>query len=407
VLTETKIKALRARAKPYKVADGHGLYLWVTSTGSRLWRVRFRYPANGPENVLGLGAYPVVTLKRAREQLLEHRRTLADGRNPGAEKKARKLAGRAVAGETFAAVAAEWFARQAKVLAPSTLEHAKARFESYLALYVGAVPVAELTAPMLLQALRRVEARGVLETARRVRELASRILRYAVVTGRCQHDVAADLRGAVATPVATHFASITDPAEVGKLLRAVDGYVGQPSVCYALRLLPYVFTRPGELRGARWSEFDLEGQAPQWRIAAARMKMGREHLVPLARQVVALLKELRQINGEGDLLFPGLLSAQQPISDMALNGALRRLGYSGDVMTSHGFRSTASTLLNETGYHPDLIELQLAHAERNKVRSAYNKAQRLAERRAMMQAWADYLDGLRAGGNVVPIRRPA
>jgi integrase len=231
------------------------------------------------------------------------------------------------------------------------------------------------------------------------------VFRYAVQTGRAERDVTADLRGALAPVVSVHHATITEPARIGALLRAIDGYNGQAVTAYALKLSPLVFVRPGELRHAEWTEFDLDGHEPLWRIPGEKMKMGEQHIVPLAKQAVVLLRELKGLTGRGRYVFPSLRSGSRPMSDNTVNAALRRLGYTSDEMTGHGFRSLASTCLNEQGYHPDLIELQLAHAERNQVRAAYNKAQRLPERRRMMEAWADYLDGLRAGANVVPIKR--
>jgi integrase len=249
----------------------------------------------------------------------------------------------------------------------------------------------------LLVVLRRIEARGRHETAHRIRALAGRVLRYAVATGRAQHDVAADLKDALAPVKSRNFASVTDPTRVGELMRAIDGYSGYPVTALALKLAPLVFVRPGELRAAEWSEFQLANA--EWRIPAARMKMKEPHIVPLARQTVAIVRELEPLARGGRYLFPSLRTRDRPMSENTINAALRRLGYSSEEQTGHGFRSMASTLLNEQGFPPDVIELQLAHTERNKVRAAYNKAQRLPERRKMMQAWADYLDGLRAGGS--------
>lgn len=293
------------------------------------------------------------------------------------------------------------------MLKESSLEHTKAHYTAYLAPYFADKLLAEIEAPQLLAALRRVEAKGRLETGRRVRELYSRIARYGIATGRCTRDIAADLKGAIATPDARHFSSLTDQHRIGELPLAIDSYSGHLVTGYALKLAPYLFARPGEFRAAQWSELTLEDEAPTWRIPAERMKMGEQHVVPPAAQVVALFKELQVISGDGRLVFPTLRSADRPLSDGTLNAALRRLGYTGGEMTTHGFRSMASTLLNEQGWHPDVIDLQLAHAERNKVQAAYNKAQRLAERRKMMHGWADYLDGLKASGNVVPIRKYA
>lgn len=232
-------------------------------------------------------------------------------------------------------------------------------------------------------------------------------MRYAVATGRAERDPSRDLQGALAPVVTTNHAAITEPRKIGELLRAIDGYAGQPSTAFALRLAPLTFVRPGELRAARWSEFELNAAEPQWRIPAERMKMGEQHIVPLSHQAVAILRELQLLTGGSEYLFPSLRTTKRPISDNTVNAALRRLGYSHDEMTGHGFRAMASTCLNEQGWHPDLIELQLAHAERDKVRAAYNRAERLAERRKMVQSWADYLDALRASTNVIPLLKQA
>lgn len=398
-LSEAKIRASRPKERAYKVFDERGLFMLVTPTGGRLWR--FRYRMGGVEKLLSLGAYPDVPLKRAREKREDARKLVADGIDPSAKRQAE----RATRVETFEASAKEWLELQSKSLAAETMDILGTRLKSFLYPYIGTRPIASITAQELLAALRRIEARGKHETAHRVRSLAGRVFRYAVATGRAQHDVAADLKDALAPVKSRNFASVTEPARVGELLRAIDGYSGQPITALALKLAPLVFVRPGELRGAEWCEFDLEGA--EWRIPAARMKMGEQHIVPLSRQAVAILRELHILTGSGRYVFPSLLSAERPMSDNTINGALRRLGYGSDEQTGHGFRSMASTLLNEQGFSPDVIELQLAHQERNKVRAAYNRATRLAERRQMMQVWADYLEGLRAGGNVVAIRRSA
>jgi len=393
VLNEAKIRSARPQERAYKLFDERGLFMLVTPTGGRLWR--FRYRLGGVEKLLTLGAYPDVTLKRAREKREDARKLVADGVDPSAKRQAE----RASHAHTFEAIAREWLELQSRSLAPETMEILGTRLKSFLYPYVGSRPIASITAQELLAALRRIEARGKHETAHRVRALAGRIFRYAVATGRTQHDVAADLKDALAPVSSRNFASVTDPGRVGELLRAIDGYSGQPVTALALKLAPLVFVRPGELRGAEWSEFDL--QAAEWRIPALRMKMGEQHLIPLSRQAVAILRELRSLAAGGRYVFPSLLSRDRPMSENTVNAALRRLGYSADEQTGHGFRTMASTLLNEQGFPPDVIELQLAHAERNKVRAAYNRAQRLPERRAMMQAWADYLDTLR--DNKVPI----
>jgi len=391
-LSEMKIRAARPRERAYKLFDERGLFMLVTPTGGRLWR--FRYRLGGVEKLLTLGAYPDVPLKRAREKREDARKLVADGIDPNVKRRAEKSAH----ANTFEAIADEWLDLQRKTLAAETLEILGTRLKSFLYPYVGRRPITSISARELLAALRRIEARGTHETAHRVRSLAGRVFRYAVATGRAQHDIAADLKDALA-PVATrNFASVTEPARVGELLRAIDGYSGQPITAMALKLAPLVFVRPGELRGAEWSEFDLEGA--EWRIPAVRMKMGEQHIVPLSRQAVAILRELQILTGGGRYVFPSLLSAERPMSDNTISAALRRLGYTSDEQTGHGFRSMASTLLNEQGFPPDVIELQLAHGERNKVRAAYNRAQRLGERRKMMQEWGDFLDALRGDVNV-------
>lgn len=383
----SQIRASKPREHPYKVFDERGLFMLVTPSGGRLWRFRYRH--RGVEKLLALGAYPDVPLKRAREKRDEARRVVADGVDPSAKRQAE----RAASADTFQAIAAEWLGLQSKALAAETMGILGTRLKSFLYPYIGSRPVKEITAQELLSALRRIEARGKHETAHWVRALAGRVFRFAVATGRAERDVAADLKDALAPVKPRNFASVTDPARVGQLLLAIDGYDGQPITALALRLAPLVFVRPGELRGAEWKEFDLE--RAEWRIPAMRMKMGEQHIVPLSRQAVAILRELKVLTGDWRFVFPSLLSRERPMSDNTINSALRRLGYSGEEQTGHGFRSMASTLLNEQGFPPDVIELQLAQIERNKVRAAYNRAQRLAERREMMQRWADYLDLLR------------
>src|SRR3984885_2117985 len=396
-LSDTRVRTAKARERPYKLFDERGLFLLVTPAGGRLWRLRYRMA--GVEKLLTLGVYPDVPLKRAREKRDEACRVVADGIDPNAKRKAERSA----QAQTFEAVAAEWLELQKKSLAPETLSILGARLHSALYPYLCTRPVAAITAQELLAVLRRIEARGRHETAHRVRALAGRVLRYAVATGRAQYDVAADLRDALA-PVKSHnFASVTEPVRVGELMRVIHRYSGYPVTALALKLAPLVFVRPGELRASEWSGFDLPNA--EWRIPAARMKMREQHFVPLARQAIAILRELEPLARGGRYLFPSLRTRDRPMSENTINAALRRLGYSSEEQTGHGFRSMASTLLNEQGFPPDVIELQLAHAERNKVRAAYNKAQRLPERRKMMQAWADYLDGLRAGANVIPIGR--
>jgi integrase len=391
-LTELAARNTKPAERPRKLFDAGGLFLLLMPNGARWWRLKYRI--DGREKLLSLGVYPEVSLKRARAKRDEARKLIAAGTDPSAERRTEKAA----RGITFVGVAREWMALQAGKLAPITLAKCKWMLETHIFPSLGSQPIAKITAASMLAALRRIEAGGTHETAHRTKQRCGQILRYAVATGRADRDVTTDLRGALAPVVAKNHPSIIEPARIGELLRAIDGYAGQPATETALRLAPLVFVRPGELRMAEWREFDLE--AGEWRIAAARMKMQEAHIVPLARQAVALLRKLHAITGDGKYVFPSLRTAARPLSDNTINAALRRLGYAKEEMTGHGFRSMASTLLNEQGFAPDIIELQLAHAERNKVRAAYNKAQRLGERRKMMQKWADYLDTLRAGNKV-------
>ena len=404
-LTDTKIKATKPRERPYKLFDGGGLYLLIAKqadgTASRWWRLKYRFRSR--EKVLALGVYPAIGLKAARAAANDARKALLCGVDPGVE----KAAARVVQSDTFKAVAEEWLGMQAKKLATVTLDKARWMLETFIYPRLGDKLINEIKAPELLAALRKIESQGHHETASRTKQKVGQVMRYAIATGRAERDIAADLRGALAPVPTKNRAAITDPVRVGELLRAIDGYQGEAATAAALKLAPITFVRPGELRGAEWREFDLDGTEPLWRIPGERMKMGTPHLVPLSRQAVAILTELHSLTGNGKLLFPSLRTRERPMSENTLNAAMRRLGYTTEQMTAHGFRAMASTLLNEQGFPPDIIELQLAHAERNKVRAAYNRAQRLAERRKMMQAWADYLDGLKAHGQVVPIRRKA
>jgi integrase len=386
-LTDTAIRNAKPRSTPYKLYDGDGLYLLLKPSGSRLWR--FKYQLDGREKLIGLGHYPEVPLKEARERRDEARRLLASSVDPAEKRKAERLA----LPDTFEAIAREFLTLKSKTLDPGTLALKTARLESFIFPRFGTEPIRKVTPPQLLRALRAIEERGRHETAHRVRAQCSEVFRYAVATGRAEHDVAADLRSALAPVNVRNRPAIVEPTKIGELMRAIHGYQGQPSTEYALKLLPLVFVRPSELRNAEWVELDLKDAL--WRIPGSRMKMRDPHIVPLSRQSQELLTSLQFVTGRSRYLFPSLRSTERPISDNTLNGALRRLGYSGDEMVAHGFRSMASTCLNEQGWAPDLIELQLAHLDRNEVRAAYNRAQRLSERTKMMQSWADYLDSLR------------
>jgi integrase len=354
-----------------------------------------KYRFDGKQKTLSFGVYPSVTLKEARNRRETAKEQLASGIDPGVHKKAVKAAVKAETENGFEVVAREWHDRQKDVWAESHRRKIMARLENDVFPFIGTKPTHQITAPELLEVLRRIEARGAIDTAHRALQNCSQIFRYAIATGRAERDTAADLRGALQSVKPTNLASIKEPKEIGVLLRDLEAYQGNIIVRAALRMAPYVFVRPGELRRAEWSEFNLEGM--EWRIPAIKMKMRQTHIVPLARQVVGILKDLQQYTGNGAFLFPSPRAKSAPISDMALLAAIRRLGYTKEQMTVHGFRSMASTLLNEQGYNRDWIERQLAHGERNSIRAAYNYAEYLPERRRMMQEWADYLDGLREG----------
>ena len=399
-LTDLQIRkaAPRPDGKPVKLADGGGLYLWVLPSG-RYWRLKYRFA--GRETLRALGVYPAVKAADARRQRDDAKRLLREGTDPGAVRKSEKLRRTVAGAETFEAVAREWLAMQARKLAPVTYTKAEWMLADLVFPYLGTTPIAAITAPELLAVLRRIEARGTHETAHRTKQRCGQVFRYAIATGRAERDPSADLRGALAPVVTASRAAITDPAGIGALLRALEGYEGQFTTLCALKLAPLLFVRPGELRAAEWAEFALE--AAEWRIPAARMKMREAHVVPLSKQALAILRELKPLTGRGRFVFPSIRSAHRPMSENTVTAALRRLGYSGAEMTGHGFRALASTRLNEMGWPSDVIERQLAHAERNKVRAAYNRAQHLGERRRMMQAWADYLEGLKAGATVISI----
>ena len=399
-LTATSIKNARTVDKPLKLFDGGGLYLLVNPNGARWWRFKYRYL--GKEKLLSFGTYPDISLKDARDRRDEARKQLAADIDPGEHRKAMKSTLAVRSENSFEIVAREWFAKYSPIWAAGHSDKISRRLERDIFPWLGGRPIAELTAPELLAALRRIESRGAIETAHRAQQNCSQVFRYAVATGRAERDPTADLRGALTPVKERHHASITDPMRVGELMRAIDGYRGSFVTKSALRLAPLVFVRPGELRKAEWVEFDLDGA--EWRIPAARMKAREQHIVPLAKQAVAILQDLHGLTGDKQHVFPGVRTNGRAMSENTVNAALRRLGYAKDEMTGHGFRSMASTLLNEQGWHRDAIERQLAHAERNNVRAAYNFAEHLPERRKMMQALADYLDKLALGAKVLPGR---
>lgn len=401
-LTDTAIKGAKPNLKPLKMFDGGGLFLLIAPSGGKWWRLKYRRP-DGKENLLSLGTYPDVSLRAARGKRDALRKLLAADIDPSTQRKAEKAALSSENG--FEAVALEWQAKFSSKWSPDHAERVRRRLELYLFPYIGSRPIGKITAPEFLGVLRRIEARGTLETAHRAMQNAGQVFRYAVATARAERDPTADLRGALAPVRETHFASITNPAAIGHLMRDLAGYQGAFVTQCALRLAPLVFVRPGELRCAEWSEIDLD--AAEWRIPAERMKARVLHIVPLSKQAVEILHELYALTGRGHYVFPGARTNGRPMSENAVLAALRRLGYEKGQMTGHGFRSMASTILNEQGWNPDAIERQLAHGERNKVRGAYNYAEHLPERRKMMQQWADYLDKLKAGADVVSIHAKA
>jgi integrase len=397
-LKDVTVRKAKATFRPRKLSDGGGLHLLVPPTGSKLWRLAYRFA--GKQKTLALGAYPAVSLEEARRQREEAKKLLARSIDPSVQRKAEKHAGKE---GTFRAVAEEVIAKQEREgRAHATLSKRRWLLDFAFPAF-GDRPVAEITARELLALLREIEGRGLYETAKRLRSTCGMVFRYAIATGRAERDPSLDLRGALTSPLVNHRATVVDPVAIGALLRAIDGFDGQPTTHAALRLAPYVFVRPGELRQAEWREFDLDGAV--WSISAEKMKMRRPHRVPLARQPLAILRELQEITGNGRWLFPSVRTFARPISENTLNAALRRLGYSSEEMCIHGFRSMASSRLNEMGrWNSDAIERQLAHQEASSVRRAYTHgAEFWTERVQMMQAWAAYLDGLKEGGKVVPL----
>lgn len=397
-LTDLACRGAKPTEKPYKLSDGGGLYLLVEKSGARLWRQAYRF--DGKQKLIALGAYPAVSLADARTARDANKALLAKGLDPSVQRKLDRGAARVARANTFSLVADELMLKfEAEGDDPATIEKKK-WLVSLLTGDIGERPVSQITAPELLDALRKIERRGRYESARRARSLAGRVFRYAIATRRAERNPAADLVGALIAPTVTHRAAITEPKAVGALLRAIDDVDGQPTTRAALQLIALTFVRPGELRHAEWKEFDERGAV--WNIPADKMKMPRPHAVPLSRQALALIKDLREITGTSAFLFPQVRSWHRPMSDGTLNAALRRLGYAKTEMTAHGFRTTASTTLNEARkWHPDVIERQLAHGDDDEVRAAYNRAELWDERVRMMQWWGDHLDYLRESGKVL------
>jgi integrase len=395
-LSDATLKNAKPQPKPWKLYDERGLYVEVRPHGGKWWR--FKYQFGGKEKRLSFGVYPDVTLKQAREKRDEARNLVAQGVDPSETRKAMKAGRSDRAANSFEVVAREWFAKFSGDWAPGHKERVFRLFERDIFPWLGGQPVAGIDSPELLTCLRRIEGRGALDTAHRARQTCGQVFRYAIATGRAERDPSHDLRGALPPVKGNHFAAVTDPVKLGPVLRALYGYEGTLPVRCALRLAPLLFVRPGELRRAEWKNIDLD--AGEWSYTAT--KTHTQHIVPLASQAVAILRELHPLTGHGKYVFPSGRGATRPMSDNAVLTAMRSAGIGKDVMTGHGFRAAARTILDERlGWRVDIIEHQLAHAVRDPNGRAYNRTAHLAERHKMMQAWADYLDGLAHGSNVL------
>ncbi|QSX77479.1 tyrosine-type recombinase/integrase [Agrilutibacter solisilvae] len=391
-LTDTAIRKAKPLARPQKLVDGGGLYLLLQPSGARWWRWDYRRPVTAKRNTLSLGTYPETTLADARTRRDAARRQLAGGIDPGESRKAAKAAGVERSANSFEVVAREWLAKR------NWVEGYRVKVAAWLANdvfpWIGDRPVMSLTAPDFLKVARRVEDRGAVESAHRILQNCGQVMRYAIATGRAERNPVADLRGALSTPPERHRAALTDPQDVGGLLRAIDSYAGSFVTKCALKLAPMLFVRPGELRHAEWGEFDLD--KAEWNIPATKMKMGVPHLVPLSMQAVAVMRELQVLTGRGKYVFPSARGDGRPMSNNAVLSALRRMGFEKGEMSGHGFRAMARTILDEVlGFRPDYIEHQLAHAVRDPNGRAYNRTAHLHERRKMMQVWSEYLDSLK------------
>ncbi|HEY8939542.1 MAG TPA: integrase arm-type DNA-binding domain-containing protein [Cellvibrio sp.] len=392
-LTEAAVKQAKPLDKPYKLADGGGLYLEVATSGSKYWRLKYRYGMK--EKRLALGVYPAISISVAREKMRQAKAQLLDGIDPGALKKQAKLIKQMSLANTFEGVAYEFIEkRKREGAAEVTLQKLKWIVDKKLCPFIGSMPIAEITPVQLLNALRQIESGGLHETANRAKRVAGQVLRYAVSTGRAERDAAQDVKGALVIAKPKHRAAITNPIELGKFLSAIDGYSGTPEVKAALKLTPILFQRPGELRHMEWVEIDWEQQ--YWEIPAEKMKMRQPHVVPLSNQALEILRSLHPLTSYGQYVFPSARRGGRPLSENGVLAAIRTLGYSNELVTPHGFRATARTLLDEVlGFRVDYIEQQLAHAVKDANGRAYNRTKYLVERKQMMQTWADYLDSLK------------
>ena len=401
-LTDTAIRNIKAGVKSIKLFDERGLYLEVSPKGGKWWRLKYRF--NNKEKRISLGVYPDISLKDARDRRDEARKLLANGVDPSENRKAIKSTRMDRAANSFEVVGREWFVKYSPTWASNHGDRIIRRFERDIFPWIGGRPIAEITAPELLSVIRRIESRGALETAHRALSNCSQVFRYAVATGRAERDPSGDLRGALPPVKGTHFAATTEPKRVAEILRAMDGYEGTLTVRCALRLAPLVFVRPGELRNAEWANIDFE--AAEWRYLVT--KTNTQHIVPLSRQAVEILLELQPLTCNSRFVFPSARSHHRPMSDNAILAAMRRLSIDKEEMSGHGFRAVARTILDEVlGVRPDFIEHQLAHAVRDPNGRAYNRTAHLPERRKMMQQWADYLDKLKVGAEIIPIHKNA
>ena len=402
-LTDTGIKSLKHTGKPAgdKHTDGGGMYLLVKA-GGKYWRMDYAYA--GKRKTLALGIYPDVTLADARERRTEARKLLAKDIDPGAVKRQEKQAKADAAANTFESVARDWLDKTAAKRAEITQLKVKTWLEKDAFPYIGKMPISTIgPRDVLDKVVRKLEARGAIDTAHRLKQLCGQVFRYAVVIGLAERDVTADLRDALTAKIIGHHAAITEPKELGDLMRSIFAYTGHPCTVAALKLAPLVFVRPGELRTAEWAEIDLDGA--EWRIPGSKMKMKVDHIVPLSTQAVEILRSVQPITGHGRYVFPSLRTGERPMSENTLTAALRGMGYAGDVHTAHGFRATARTIMDEVlNERVDLIEHQLSHAVKDANGRAYNRTAHLPARREMMQRWADYLDKLRIGADVIPLR---
>ena len=400
-LTDIAVRNAKPSDKAQKLSDGGGLYLMVHPNGSKYWRLKYRFLSK--EKVLAIGIYPHISLADARDKRDNAKKLLSNNLDPSEVKQAKKAEDKLEAANTFEAVAREWLGKKAAKQVDKTRNRNLRILELNIFKHIGSTPINKVTSKALLVALHKMKQRGITDSAHRALQICGEVFRYAIATERAQADLSLVLKGALVPVKEKHHASITDAKGVADLLRSTHIYEGSFLTQQALKLAPLVFVRPGELRNAEWSEIDLE--AGEWRIAAHKMKMKAVHIIPLSKQAIEIFKEIKAINGNGKYVFPGLRSTDRPMSENTVNAALRRLGFEKGEMTGHGFRSMASTILHEQGWPHEAIERQLAHSERNKVSAAYNYAEHLPKRREMMQSWADYLDALRLGANIVNIKQ--